>query len=80
MAGFVTRARWGAVAAAVAAVALVGAALTLSQIGIAGHGGAEWRRVTLGLHSLGAVEATASAGLGWRTARSRLGTLRGIVH
>jgi hypothetical protein len=68
------RARWAALAAAVAAVALVSAAIALANVGFAFPHGAAIKAHMLVEIGIGALAAAAVAVMSWRTARSPLGT------
>lgn len=78
-AGLVLRARWAALAAALASVALLVSAGQVNDIEFVFADAALVKATLLGSIALGAVAAAVAAVLSWRTARTRLGTLRSIL-
>jgi hypothetical protein len=77
--GFVLRARWGAVPAAIAALSLVGVTHAFWPMHIRMPTGDVWRVLILGNFVFGAATATIASVVCWRTARSALGTLRHVL-
>jgi len=78
-AGVVLRARWAAFAAALAALALAGTTSAFWPLEMRIPSMAVWRLLILGSMMLGSLSAAAAAVMCWRTARSRLGTLRHVL-
>jgi hypothetical protein len=77
-AGGVLRARWSALASAVSALTLAIALAQIAQLSF--RAGDELFHVAaLAAIGVGAASAAAGAVLAWKSARSRLGTLRGIA-
>jgi hypothetical protein len=77
-AGGVLRARWSALASAVSALTLAIALAEISQLRFR-IGDDLFYVAALAAIGIGAASAAAGAVLAWRSARSRLGTLRGIA-
>ena len=77
-AGGVLRARWSALASAVSALTLAIALAEISQLRFR-IGDDLFYAAALAAIGIGAASAAAGAVLAWRSARSRLGTLRGIA-
>jgi hypothetical protein len=77
--GFVLRARWGAIPAAIAALSLVGVTNAFWPMDWRMPGGEAWRMLVLGNFMFGAATAAIAAVVCWRTARSKLGTLRHVL-
>ena len=78
-AGVLVRGRWAAAPAAVAAGALVLSTLAVWSLRVRMPSPELWRAMFLGWMLLGAAAAAAVAVLAWRTARSNVGTLRGVL-
>lgn len=77
--GGLVRARWAAIAAALAAFALVQATVGLWPLHVRMPSPELWRTMLLGSLVAGAAASAACAVLTWRAARSTLGTLRGVL-
>jgi len=77
--GLVLRARWGAIAAGVASVALVGAGAQLGDTLFHFDDALLIEASILVTIGVGAAAALVTAVLAWRTARSTLGTLKSIL-
>lgn len=77
--GGLLRARWAALPAALAAFALVQATVEVWPLAVRMPSAGVWRAAMLGTLAGGAACAAASAIVMWRHARSRLGTLRGVL-
>lgn len=78
-AGLVLRARWAAFAAVLASLALLVSAGQVNDIEFVFADAALIKATLLGSIALGSVAAAVTAVLSWRTARTRLGTLRSIL-
>ena len=74
--GGVMRARWGAVASGIAAAALAGVVITLLPLQFK----LDQPSYLLAMFASGAVTSAVSARLGWRTARSALGTFAHVLR
>ena len=78
--GGILRARWGAFASALGAVALLGAIGAMWSMRIRLAHPDLFATYLLGLVSSGAVAAAVAARLAWRTARSTFGTLQHVLR
>ncbi len=77
--GLVMRARWAVVPTAIAAFSLAMATSLLLDITFRFEDAATVRAMLIGTVVAGALAASACAVLGWRTARTTFGSLRGFV-
>lgn len=77
--GIVMRARWAAFGSAIAATSMIVAASLLLDVTLQFEGAVAVRTMLIGTVIAGAVAAVICSVVSWRTARSRLGSLRGFA-